>query len=154
MPMVEKLISGGQTGADSCILRVGVGLGIGTGGLVPKGWLTEQGPKPALRRYGFTESDSSDHGVRTCKNVENSDATLIFAIDPDSDGSGLTVDHAKKTGRALLVVNPFDATAAEAVGAWLQAIEPRVLNVAGNRESVAPGIARQSEQVLYAALSL
>ncbi len=150
--MIKKLISGGQTGADSCIIEVGKRLGIPTGGLVPRGWQTEQGPKPALQDLGFTESNSTDYAVRTRQNVEQSDATLIFAINPDSDGTRLTVDHAKKIGKPFLVVNPFEPKAAETVGPWLQATQPAVLNVAGNRESKAPGIAGRAEKVLYAVL--
>jgi len=150
--MIRKLISGGQTGADSCVIKVGDRLGIPIGGLVPKGWQTEQGARPALQGFGFTESESTDYKVRTCQNVENSDATLIFATDPGSDGTRLTVDHAKKTGKPFLLVNPFDSTAVETVVPWLQAAQARVLNVAGNRESVAPGIAAQAERVLYAVL--
>ena len=152
--MIKKLISGGQTGADSCIVQVGKRLGIATGGLVPRGWQTEQGPKPALQELGFTESNSTDYAVRTRQNVEQSDATLIFATNPDSDGTRLTVDHAKKIGKPYLVLNPFEPGAADAVTPWLQAIQSAVLNVAGNRESKAPGIARQAEKVLHAVLSL
>lgn len=150
--MIEMLISGGQTGADSSIIEVGKRLGIPIGGLVPRGWHTERGPKPALRELGFAESSSTDYAVRTRQNVEQSDATLIFATNPDSDGSRLTVNHAKKLGKPHLVVNPFEPGAADAVTPWLQTIQPAVLNVAGNRESKAPGIARQTEKVLYAVL--
>jgi len=152
--MIKKLISGGQTGADSCIVQVGRRLGIATGGLVPRGWKTELGAKPALKRCGFTESSSADYAVRTRQNVEQSDATLIFATNPNSDGTRLTVDHAKKIGKPFLAVNPFAPEAVESVGPWLRAKQPAVLNVAGNRESKAPGIARQAEKVLYAVLSL
>ena len=152
--MIRKLISGGQTGADSCIIAVGKRLGIPTGGQVPRGWQTERGPKPGLQQLGFTESESTDYAVRTRQNVEQSDATLIFAVNPDSDGTRLTVDHAKKIGKPCLVVNPFEPGANDSVTPWLCAKKPAVLNVAGNRESKAPGIASQAEKVLYAALSL
>lgn len=121
--------------------------------MVPKGWQTEQGAKPVLREYGFTESSCSDYAARTRENVEHSDATLIFASRIHSDGTALTVGHAKKIGRPFLVVDPFDPTVVEAIVPWLRTTRPNVLNVAGNRESVVPGIARQSERVLYAALS-
>ena len=127
------LISGGQTGADSSIIEVGKRLGIPIGGLVPRGWQTEQGPKPALQELGFAESNSTDYAVRTRQNVEQSDATLIFATDSDSDGTRLTVDHAEKTGKPYLLVNPFEPGSVEAVTPWLQTIQPAVLNVAGNR---------------------
>ena len=151
--MIRKLISGGQTGADISIVAVGARLGIETGGLVPKGWRTERGAAPELGQYGFTESDSSDYRVRTRLNVEHSDATLIFATDPDSDGTRLTIEHAHRLGRPCLVLNPYEATAERRLRRWLRDISPGVLNVAGNRESRSPGIAQQAEQVLFAALA-
>ena len=151
--MVEKLISGGQTGADSCIIEVGARLGIPIGGLVPNGWRTEQGPRPQLGELGFEESASTDYRVRTRRNVEQSDATLIFAVDPDSDGTRLTIEHARRLGRPCCIIDPFRKDAAASVRTWLDATRPVVLNVAGNRESGAPGIALRSGRVLSAALS-
>lgn len=147
-----KLISGGQTGADISIVAVARALGLPIGGTVPAGWLTEAGADPGLEALGFIESASADYRVRTCQNVEQGDATLVFAIDPDSDGTRLTIDHAKRHGRSFRVVNPFAATAIADVEQWLSATRPAVLNIAGNRESKAPGIQRQVERVLQAAL--
>ena len=147
-----KLISGGQTGADSSIIAVGKSLRIPIGGHVPRGCHTEQGPNPSLTALGFKESDSHDYASRTRENIEHSDATLIFATDPGSDGTRLTIDHAKQINKPCLVLNPFEPAAAEAATQWLHATRPAVLNVAGNRESKAPGIAEQAERVLHAAL--
>ena len=150
--MLKRLISGGQTGADSCIVAVGRQLGVAIGGEVPKGWLTEQGPAPRLRGLGFTESASADYAVRTRHNVEQADATLVFASVPDSDGTRLTLQHAQQLGRPYLLVNPFLPHAEQSVRDWLTVIRPQVLNVAGNRESKSPGIAAQAARVLYRAL--
>ena len=150
--MIRKLISGGQTGADISIVAVGARLGIAVGGLVPKGWRTERGPAPELEQSGFAESDSSDYRVRTRLNVEHGDATLIFATNPDSDGTRLTIDHAQRLGRPCLVLDPFEASAVKRARQWLRDTSPEVLNVAGNRESRSPGIARRVEQILLAAL--
>lgn len=152
MEMIEKLISGGQSGADSCIIGTGRRLGIPIGGLVPKGWRTERGPRPELARLGFSESDSPDYRIRTCRNVEQSDATLILAINPDSDGTRLTIDHARALGRPFLLVDPFGADATRSLRVWLEETRPRVLNVAGNRESKAPGIEARAERILIEVL--
>ena len=150
--MLKKLISGGQTGADSCIVAVGRQLGVPIGGEVPKGWLTEQGPDPRLRDLGFSESASADYAVRTRHNVEQADATLVFATAPGSDGTRLTLEHARHTGRPYLLVNPFLPQAEQSVRDWLAVTRPQVLNVAGNRESRSPGIAKQASRVLYGVL--
>lgn len=147
-----KLISGGQTGADSSIIAVGNRLGIPIGGNVPRGCRTERGPNPRLTALGFTESDSHGYASRTRQNIEHSDATLIFATDPSSDGTQLTIEHAEEVKRPCLVLDPFEPAAVEAAAQWLHATRPAVLNVAGNRESKSPGIAKQAERVLHAAL--
>ena len=44
--MIEKIISGGQTGADRAALDVAIELGIPHGGWIPKGRKTEDGRLP------------------------------------------------------------------------------------------------------------
>ncbi len=46
--MIECCISGGQSGADFGGLLAAKRCGIPTGGKIPKGFLTENGPKPEL----------------------------------------------------------------------------------------------------------
>jgi hypothetical protein len=46
--MLERIITGGQTGADQAGWRVAQAFGIRTGGGRPRGFLTEEGPRPAL----------------------------------------------------------------------------------------------------------
>ncbi len=147
-----KLISGGQTGADISIVVVGEALGLPIGGMVPAGWHTEAGPNRDLQELGFTESDSADYRVRTRQNVEQSDATLVFASQPDSDGTRLTIDHAARCRKPCKLVDPFSDSAIDEIGQWLNALQPAILNIAGNRESKAPGIQRQAELVLETAL--
>ena len=52
---LEKVICGGQTGADQARLRAARAAGIPTGGFAPNGRLTEDGPAPGLAEYGLTE---------------------------------------------------------------------------------------------------
>lgn len=61
---MEKVISGDQIG----LAAAGVA-GIPTGGVAPKGYMTEIGPSPQLASWGLTESYSSDYRVRTRANV-------------------------------------------------------------------------------------
>ncbi len=46
--MLDRVISGGQTGADQAALRAARAAGIPTGGWAPLGWKTEEGPAPRL----------------------------------------------------------------------------------------------------------
>ena len=125
-----------------------VDLGIATGGVMPRGFRTEAGPRPEYAAlYGAVEHASPDYPARTQANVEGSDATVVFASDPDGDGTRLTLDACAERGRPALV-NPSPAE----VRAFLNAHRVYVLNVAGNRESVAPGIQARVRRDLVLAL--
>lgn len=43
-PMIKKIISGGQTGADRAALDVAIKFNIPKGGWVPRGRMAEDGP--------------------------------------------------------------------------------------------------------------
>jgi hypothetical protein len=59
MPLLDKIVSGGQTGADRAALDWAIENGIPHGGWCPKGRLAEDGPIPA--RYNLTETPSSNY---------------------------------------------------------------------------------------------
>jgi len=144
---VELVISGGQTGADQGGLRAAKRRGIATGGWAPAGFETEQGPQPWLgEEFGLRECDGG-YDERTVMNAEWGDGTVIFARDLDSNGSRLTVAALEAAGRPYLV-NPD----AHALAEFLRECEIRILNVAGNRESLAPGIGAEAEAVVGEAL--
>lgn len=137
---ILKVVSGGQTGADQGALEGAREAGVATGGIAPLGWWTENGPAPWLgATYGLSEAARAGYAVRTIANVVQADATLIVARELEG-GTRLTVTTAARRGKPHLVV-PFEvADARERVLAWLATAQPRVLNVAGHRESRCPGI--------------
>ena len=152
--MIEKIVSGGQTGADRAALDVALELGIATGGWVPRGRRAEDGTIPA-RYVGLVESESGDYAQRTRLNVRDSDATLVFAFGEPTGGTALTARCARDLGRPVLVLDLDERTRAEAVDRlldWLGETAPRVLNVAGPRLSGEPRIAAAVAAVLPAAL--
>lgn len=124
-----KVISGGQTGIDQLGLRVASELGIQTGGTAPKGFRTEIGPDPSLRKYGLVEDGTPNYTSRTSKNIVDADATVIFG-DINSPGSRVTIRACFNLGKPYLC-NP---TMPQFV-AWLCQHQVQVLNVAGNRAS-------------------
>jgi hypothetical protein len=65
--MVERIISGGQTGADRGGLTAAIKLGIPHGGWCPKGRRAEDGQVPAC--YHLEETGSSSYQARTKRNV-------------------------------------------------------------------------------------
>ncbi len=154
--MIEKIISGGQTGADQGGLEAGKELGIPTGGTAPLGWKTERGPMPALLRdtYNLVPNWSSGYPDRTRVNVLDSDGTVVFG-DFYSPGSELTKACCKSLSRPLYRVCREDTPVIEKQDFlnWLEKFDIRVLNVAGNRESRNLGIQERVRSFLVAVLS-
>ena len=102
------------------------------------GRLAEDGAIPAA--YPLTETDSADYDRRTRLNVRDSDATLILNAGAVDGGTLATLDLARAMAKPHLVVDLDGAPSPDAVAAWLARTRPRVLNVAGPRESKRPGV--------------
>ena len=151
---VAKVISGGQTGADRAALDAALAAGVLCGGAVPRGRLAEDGPVPA--RYAFLEElNSPYYRDRTERNVRDADATLVFTAGRPSRGTALTLRFLRQHARPFLLIDRDALTAEEAaarVREWLRTARPAVLNVAGPRESGAPGMYAYVRAVLEAVL--
>jgi hypothetical protein len=143
----HKIISGGQTGADMGGLTGAVAAGIRTGGIAPKGWVTEIGPRPILGRYGLVQNTVEDYAARTRRNVLESDGTVLF-FDNLNNGTRLTLEICHETGKPH-IENPSPSELRE----WVEANAIRVLNVAGNRESVSPGIQEKVHRIVAEAFA-
>jgi hypothetical protein len=158
--MLRKVISGGQTGSDMAGLLAAKACGLETGGWCPRGYKTENGPRPALAKLGLKETVSEDYLPRTELNVRESDATLIIAMDNSSRGTKMTqkyCDDNRKVviGCGFFTNNPPDVeTTARNVANWIIEQNIGVLNVAGNRESVGPGIQTWSTKMLIRAFQM
>lgn len=148
-----KVVSGGQTGVDRAALDVGLELGLEVGGWCPRGRWAEDGPIPA--RYPLIETRSPEVHVRTQRNVECSTATLVLSRGSPIGGTRYTVEIAQSMCRPLLVVDLFDHSkdAVAAIVRWLEDVRPEVLNVAGPRESGAPGITDEAMHTLRLAFA-
>jgi predicted Rossmann fold nucleotide-binding protein DprA/Smf involved in DNA uptake len=145
------IVSGGQTGVDRAALDVALELGIPCGGWCPRGRLAEDGPIPA--RYPLRESASPDYAERTRLNVRDSDATLVLTRGAPTGGTALTLRLADELGRPALVLDLATAPRPEAAARWIAGRGIAVLNVAGPRESGAPGIYAEAAAFLRAALA-
>jgi len=147
--MPSRIVSGGQTGVDRAALDAALALGIPIGGWCPASRWAEDGPIPA--RYPLRETPHGDPAERTRRNVRDSDATLVLTTSPAAGGALLTIEVARALSRPHLVVDPFADPPAPAAD-WLRALGGGVLNVAGPRESEAPGIGATAQAWLSRAL--
>lgn len=141
-----QVISGGQTGVDRAALDAASARGIATGGYCPKGRRAEDGVIPA--RYRLTELRTADYPARTRRNARVADATLILTRGRLAGGSAYTAAVAKRLGKPLQVVDLASRPQVAPLRAWLASHDVHVLNVAGPRESKAPGIYRQAKRFL------
>jgi hypothetical protein len=153
--MLARIVSGGQTGVDRAALDFAVGAGIDYGGWCPGGGWAEDLPYPPglLAAYPrLAETPGRDPEQRTRWNIRDSDATLIVtragAVSPGTDR---TIAIARALGRPQAIVEATGpASAAEDLLATLAG--DVTLNVAGPRESEAPGIYAEARELLAGAL--
>lgn len=138
--MLEKIVSGGQTGADRAALDWAISRGIPHGGWCPKGRRAEDEAIPA--RYQLEEMQTTSYLKRTEQNVVDSDGTVIFSIRAVlSTGSKRTAEFARKHRKPLLHIHPGVADPAARLREFIAGNKVAVLNVAGPRQSSEPAIA-------------
>jgi hypothetical protein len=148
-----RIVSGGQSGVDRAALDAALAAGVPCGGWCPAGRLAEDGAIPA--RYPLKETPEADPAVRTRLNVRDSDATLILTLGAEDVGTRLTREEAQALGRPCLALDLAgipEARAVKRIRAWLEDASVRILNVAGPRESNAPGIYARVRGVIGALL--
>ena len=135
---IEKIISGGQTGVDRAALDAALELGFPCGGWCPKGRRAEDGIIPL--KYPLEETSSPDYPQRTEFNIQDSDGTLILTWGPPLGGTLLTLKLARKHHKPYQFIDLAEGEDAMRVREWMKKSAIQILNVAGPRESEAPGI--------------
>lgn len=102
------------------------------------------------------ETATAAYPQRTRLNVRDSDATLVLTRGEPAGGTAFTRACAERLDRPCMLVDltRLDLEQAAAiVREWLLDEQVRVLNVAGPRESTAPGIAAEAAAFLRAVLN-
>ncbi len=162
---VERIISGGQTGADRGGLDAAMTLGIPHGGWCPKGRRAEDGAVPA--RYQLRETNTADYPKRTRRNIAEADATIVFVLSLKAAGpaSRLTINEAQAMYKPVMLAElagmlsgaPETRAAHERltvrdIQKWCRQHDVKTLNVAGSRESKVPGLQRAVRDILVRAI--
>jgi hypothetical protein len=150
--ILQKIISGGQTGVDRAALDVGLARGIPSGGWCPRGRLAEDGRIPDC--YPLSETPHRRYRERTEWNVRDSDATLILATGKLTGGTKLTEFFAKELGKPCFRVDFADPSGAHWLKEQFVSRQIQVLNIAGPRESTEPGIYQKTVNYLNALLDV
>lgn len=137
----QRIVSGGQTGADRAALDFAIKHGYTHGGWAPCGRKAEDGIIPL--KYQLTVLPEGGYRQRARRNVEDSDGTLIVNLGELDGGTLETQTFAQRLGKPHLVVHLDSGVSVEtetSVVAWLRQNAISTLNVAGPRESKRPGI--------------
>ena len=125
--VLQKIITGGQTGVDRAALDVCLALKIPCGGWCPRGRLAEDGPIDL--RYPLLETPLADTAQRTEWNVRDGDGTLILSWGLPSGGTALTVNFAKQGKKPHLILDLSQKPSTDEAFRWLEGHAIRVLNV-------------------------
>lgn len=157
---ITRIVSGGQTGVDRAALDFAIAHGVDHGGWCPSGGWAEDHPEPPglLDAYPrLQETPDPDPAQRTEWNVRDSDATVILRdADPGavSRGTDRARAMARRWDRSCLEVDITQPASSAAVRAFIRALPAgSVVNVAGPRESEAPGIYAAATRFLEEALT-
>lgn len=133
--LLRRVVSGGQTGADQAGLLIAKAFGFETGGWMPKGWKTLDGPRPDFaEEYGLQEHTSDSYVPRTYRNARESDGTIRLAGKFSSRGEVCTLNAIKQYKKPRFDVKFQKSPEPEEFVAWLDENKIEVLNVAGNSE--------------------
>jgi hypothetical protein len=146
---IDKIISGGQTGADRAALDFAISHKIPYGGWVPKGRTTEDGTLP--EKYILQEMPTGEYSKRTEQNILDSDGTLIVSHAHLTGGSGLMEYLAEKHGKPCVHIDLSKVATRDAaliVNIWIQRYKIKTLNVAGPRASKDPKIYQATFELL------
>ena len=148
MQLVEKSVSGGQTGADRAALLWASDNHIPHGGWCPRGRRAEDGELSPI--FHLEETPSSGYAQRTEWNIRDSDATVIFSLSRSlAGGSLLTWDLAGKWKRPCIRISKNGTQEpAKNLNDFLEQEFVRTLNIAGRKEESEPGIADCVTEVL------
>jgi hypothetical protein len=153
---LERIVCGGQTGADRAALDFAIEHNIPHGGWCPKGRLAEDGPLPNC--YQLQETSTDDYRQRTEANVRDSDGTVLITVATTLSGGSLeTFFLAKKSKKPLLHLaqeQPGGDSPGEKLRRFIADNGIRVLNVAGPRASEEPEVYRFVKEVLHKVLDV
>jgi hypothetical protein len=159
--------SGGQTGVDRGALDFALRVGLSYGGWCPRGGWAEDFPTAPglLAKYPLLkETPSAEPDQRTAWNVRDSDATLILIRGDELERSPGTIFARQMAElvflRPCLVADILQSDSIARAREWIARVSDAVsgteflLNIAGPRESEAPGIYAEAGRFLTALLNL
>lgn len=139
--MIEIVITGGQAGAEQAAWAAARRFGISTGGYMPRGYLTEDGPEPRLGALYNAIEFPLDESRRVRANLRRAQALLWFG-DPIADEMKALIEASRELSKPYLTVLPGFKPVSDVVS-WLVVFEVKTLLVAGTPASRAPDLGKR-----------
>lgn len=149
---IQKIISGGQTGADRAALDFALEQGIETGGFVPKGRRAEDG-RISNKYPNLIETETADYAERTELNILQADATIIVSHGELQGGSLLTKQLTQEHKKPFLHIDFLEDNVESVLvqaKEFLNSKNCKVLNIAGSRASEDRKIYARTKEFLRA----
>jgi len=145
---LTTMISGGQMGVDLAALDAGLALNLKIAGYVPYFYDRDMAEQYNLIHMPWTKSVAQAYVGRTTKNVQESDATVIFKF-KDSPGTNGTIRYAhygqwkpslkirnereNHPFKPYLIISSLDDTNIERLRNFITLNSVSVVNIAGHR---------------------
>jgi hypothetical protein len=146
--MLERIISGGQNGADRAGWRAARAFGVPAGGWMPPGFVTEDGPHPEFAEiYGAAEMPTDSDAARIEQNVQHSDATLWFGV-TTTFVARATVEACIQFYKPCMPIDPDASFEPSHIATWILENHNKTPNVTGNSEAEEPGIGDRVERFI------
>jgi hypothetical protein len=144
--MIEKIVTGGESGAEQEAWAAARRAGVATGGYMRRGFATEDGPTPRLGAlYGAIEFPL-DEPTRARANLRRADA-MLWLGDPLSDEGRAAIGACRDAGKPFLPAQPGLTLVADVVS-WLVVFEVKTLVVASSPASRVPELGANAGQFL------
>jgi hypothetical protein len=151
--LIQKIISGGQTGAEQAAIEVAMTFDFTHGGWVPKDSLSKNGVISA--KYHLNETSSAGYTDHMERNVLESDATLIISRGRLTGGALISQNCAILGGRPCLHIDLYITPVLQAVSiisSWTRLNRIEVLNVTGQKADTDSMIYQDTVNLLKKAL--
>ena len=132
-----KIITGGQTGADRAALDIAVKYQLDYCGYIPKGRLAEDGTVPE-KYTSLLVNKNAQYSSRTLKNVLCALGVILFFENHMDEGTNLTRAYAIRFRKPIIEVNVSEPFKKNHLQQFIN--RHKVVNIAGPRQSNAPGI--------------
>lgn len=139
MPMnlyLQKIINGGEDGAEQGALGAAFLMNCPTGGCSPKGYKTSKGLKPDLKFLNLLENHSDSLKAALDENIKDSNGTLIFVRNPEdlNDRYNFIMEQCNQYHKPFMQVPLNRFLRPEALVSFIKKHKIKVLHVTGNIE--------------------